>query len=412
MKTIVKIKREIIYQILLFIAMIFMTVGYNLSSYSIAALILFFFFDKNLRKKIKTVELGLYLPFLIYFFLLVVGLIYTSNMDKGIKLLTTSISFLILPLIILTEKISRERIFKILLGYKYWLIALAIYLIIHKLFIQGGPLWTLTLFTLKTEIGIHQLYFSQFYYLGLLITSYQIIQKRKSVFLFLELLFFIFFIILLGSITAIVITVATIFILITFFFSKETLLIKSLLILSLLIGGFFISKTTIVKSKIKKLDTIEWSLQKNIEKHKKFKEGFGKVNTLNLRFLKWYSAKEIIEDNFFTGVGTGDGIDKLVEEYEKIEFKNGIEGRLNAHNQYLETFLKLGIFGLMSLLLLIIFALKFALKNQSYFIFFIILFISISFVLESMLERQHGVLFMCFFLPLFYVFDKVKKNKV
>jgi O-antigen ligase len=402
-----KIDRRRIYLLLLLLVMILMTVGYNLSSYSIGTLILFYLVDKNLIKKIREVNIKMYFPFLFYFSLLLIGLIYTDNMGKGIKLITTSISFLVLPLILLTEKISKNQIFKLLIIYKYWLIVLALYLMVHKVYIQGGPLWTMTLFTLKTEIGIHQLYFSQFYYLGLLIASYQIIKRsKKTVIIFIELLFFIFFIILLGSVTAIIITLLTSLMLIFFFFSKERNAVKGGLITLLFLGVFFVSKTAIVKSKIKKIQTIDWTLSSNINTHKELKEGFGKVNTLNLRFIKWHCAKEIIINNIWFGVGTGDAKDTLVEEYKKIGFKNGIESRYNAHNQYLETFLKFGIFGFLSILLLLGLYFKYAFKHKSFFIFFITLFLSLAFMFESMLERQHGIIFLSLFLPLFYVFNK------
>ena len=409
MKMSFRISREVLYQVLLVLVMIFMTTGYNFSSFSIAALTIFYVADKHIGSKIKSVNLKFYLPFLCYFGLLLIGMIYSSNIDKAIKLTTTSVSFLLLPLILLTESISKSNLDRLLMIYKYWLIVLAFYLMIHKVFIQGGPLWTMTLFTLKTQIGIHQLYFSQFYYVGLLMSAYEIIKgDKKTILTFLETGFFIFFLVLLGSATAIIITILTLVFLGYYYVSKKRVATKILFILSLILVGFLASQTQIIKSKIQKNSTIDWDIERSIEKHKELKEGFGKVNTLNLRFIKWYAAKEILKDHYWVGVGTGDAQDQLVSQYEKIQFANGIQSKYNAHNQYIETFLKFGVFGIISILWLVFSPLMKAIESRNYFLFFVTFFLAISFLLESMLERQHGIVFMCFFIPLFHVFNREK----
>ena len=69
-------------------------------------------------------------------------------------------------------------------------------------------------------------------------------------------------------------------------------------------------------------------------------------NSVNLRVEKIKSAKEVIAQNWLWGVGIGDVQDVLNEEYKKRGFELGYKVNLDTHNQYLETWIGLGIFGL------------------------------------------------------------------
>jgi O-antigen ligase len=387
--------------------MIFMTIGYNLSSYSIGALILFFLVDKKLIQKIRSIDFKFYAPFLCYFLLLLIGMIYTEDQKFGWRIVSLSVSIFLIPLVILSEKITSKQLLKLLIYYKYWLILLALYLIVHKLFIAKGPLWTLTMFSLETQIGIHQLYFSQFYLIGVLIGFKQLFNNETHRLLRgLEILFFIFFIVVLGSFTAVLITMAIAFVLSLRLIRDKTIQFKSIFIGVFILGSVALSQTTIVKTKLQKLSTIEFNFKENLEQHKELKNYFGRVNTINLRMIKWYSASNIITSNFLGGVGTGDGINALVEEYKKLNFKNGIDFKYNAHNQYLETTIKFGIIGLVSIILLLYNPLRAAVKQKNFMLLSVTVFLIGAFCFESMLERQHGVVFLSFFIPLLYVFNK------
>jgi O-antigen ligase len=120
------------------------------------------------------------------------------------------------------------------------------------------------------------------------------------------------------------------------------------------------------------------------------------------RVVIWKASMEIIKNNFLFGVGTGDVKDKLMEEYRKANASNVWETKRNAHNQYVQTFIAIGITGL--LLLLAIFAVPAFLSfKQGSYIYFTFLFITgISMFFESMFETQAGVVFYALFNVLLY----------
>ena len=78
---------------------------------------------------------------------------------------------------------------------------------------------------------------------------------------------------------------------------------------------------------------------------------------------------------------------------------------LNAHNQYLQTFITLGIGGVIGLLVMLLYPLSHAISNRNLlYAGFIFIFILNIFV-ESMLETQAGNLFFAFFNALLYMYS-------
>jgi O-antigen ligase len=113
----------------------------------------------------------------------------------------------------------------------------------------------------------------------------------------------------------------------------------------------------------------------------------------------WEAAIDIVRRNFLFGVGPGDTNGTLVTEYKKNNFIDPYEKKSNAHNQYLETFINTGVFGFVTLLLLLIVPL-FILEKQNILYKIFLIMIAFNFLFESMLNTIAGVLFFGFFYNL------------
>ena len=126
-----------------------------------------------------------------------------------------------------------------------------------------------------------------------------------------------------------------------------------------------------------------------------------------IRVVMWEKALEIIKENPLLGIGNGDVKEKLqrnaeIEGYSMVKDRN-----FNVHNQYLETWMGIGIFGFIVLLLLIFMPLFF--RSRHYLLPYLIIILSTSFLFESMLNRLAGVMFFSFFLSLL-VFSHQKEE--
>lgn len=126
-------------------------------------------------------------------------------------------------------------------------------------------------------------------------------------------------------------------------------------------------------------------------------EGYG------LRVLVWDAAFELMSASpnvIFTGVGVTNTYSELKKVYKKKRYIAPFRNALNAHNQYLQLLIEVGILGL----LLVLFMLRFFYtKHKEYFllgIFFLIVF-SFNFLFESVFNRYSGIMSFSFFYCLF-----------
>lgn len=110
------------------------------------------------------------------------------------------------------------------------------------------------------------------------------------------------------------------------------------------------------------------------------------------RILMWETAFDLIRDNIILGVGTGD----VKDELQKLNYEKGYIGvadsNLNAHNQFLNSWVALGIFGLISLLgVFVTLCITKEFDNMLFvrFLSFSLLFV---FLTESFLEVQAGII--------------------
>lgn len=129
-------------------------------------------------------------------------------------------------------------------------------------------------------------------------------------------------------------------------------------------------------------------------------------NGLNLRLFLWKCGLEILRENnlYYTGTGSSVAQKKLNEKIIKYNLYQGVKGtkdigflNYNFHNQYLETTIKTGIWGLLTLLLILI-ASFFNSEKELKYVIILSLFLLCT---ESMYEMQQGAVLSSFLIGLF-----------
>ncbi len=129
------------------------------------------------------------------------------------------------------------------------------------------------------------------------------------------------------------------------------------------------------------------------------------------RIMLWESALRILQKHPIGGVGTGDVKQAFLEDYDLHGNTAGKEANLNAHNQYLQTSVALGISGLLILLLTFLVPIFIAIRQNAWVYCAFLLLVSFNLLFESMLERQAGVMFYSFFnMVLFTAIKKIEIN--
>lgn len=118
--------------------------------------------------------------------------------------------------------------------------------------------------------------------------------------------------------------------------------------------------------------------------------------------LEYFTTSlDIIESNFWFGVGTGDVAQAFEQQYIKNNSKLDIRWRLRAHNQLLTFFLTFGLIGFLIITAALIYP---AVNEKTRIKYLIILFLIVgfmSFLNEDTLETHAGISFFAFFYAFF-----------
>jgi len=120
----------------------------------------------------------------------------------------------------------------------------------------------------------------------------------------------------------------------------------------------------------------------------------------DIRLWLWKSGIEVFQENYVCGVGTGDIKHEMKDKYHQYNLSIAEEKSYNLHNQYLESALKLGVFGLLILSFWLVSTLIYAITTKNFLLFFFMLIVSVHFMFESMLNSIAGVSFFMFFYSL------------
>lgn len=117
------------------------------------------------------------------------------------------------------------------------------------------------------------------------------------------------------------------------------------------------------------------------------------------RIVYWEIATQLIKENFWLGVGTGDVKDAFNMKYESGAFNLDRAYWLRAHNQFLTFFISFGIVGF---LFFVVFFFVGTIEMRTSFIGLALFGLALlSCLTEDTLETQAGVTFFAFFLGMF-----------
>lgn len=130
------------------------------------------------------------------------------------------------------------------------------------------------------------------------------------------------------------------------------------------------------------------------------------------RELIWDHSIQLIKQHPIFGVGLGDGNDELQAQYLEIGEMDMAYKKLNAHNQFFQTTIQLGLLGLLSLISIVVYPLLNPRNKSVFFITFLtVIIVILNFLTESMLERQAGVIFLAFVSSLLIQLSKQEKDQ-
>ena len=394
--------RENLLLVTLALFLITLPISYGLNSISVILMAIFFFIDKkaNILLKLKRLKSNkLFLLFLLFFSVQLLGLLYSEDFKRGSKLIQNFLPFVVIPLTLLSEYINAKKCKKLLYANCIYMFFLLFGFLTAQFYFNGNIIRFEQQFF--TKLDISAFYFSAFIYLNIIVLLFHLkSQKYKCIIDVILIIFFFYFLILLSARISLIITAisVTLFFIRFVNFRKYDILKKITLILSSVVI-ISVSAYQIPQIK-KKIDITVRTMDFDFETILTKNQISLTRNSVEYRVLINYCSFQLFKGNIF-GVGTGDNRTEMHKQYEKLNFRAGILENFNCHNQYLEEATKTGVLGLISFILLLTFTFKVALK-QKRLLFYIIIYISLVCLTESYFYRHHGIMFGAFFIALFY----------
>jgi O-antigen ligase len=364
----------------------------------------------NFASKIKKILAGKNLFFLLLFIsvylLYLIGLLYTTNFDYAGFDLEVKLTFLVIPLFLFLsglEELSKEKVKNILIAFVLGCFASSLFSIIHSIYfynLTGDIFW---MYYVYVSYFVHPSYMSMYTIFAIAITGFFLINglienKKFRYFLFFLMFWFVLYVILLTAKAGIICMLLISAILFVYWIIK-----KRQIVMSLITAVFFIA---IVGISISQLSFLTKRLTSTISAMNNTDINVNKDDGTVQRIEIWKTSVEIIKDNFLIGVGTGDVKDELLKRYDEKGMNFAKKNHLNAHSQYFQTFITLGLFGFLALIALFIFPSIDAFKNRNYIYLFFLLIVAVNISVESMFENQAGVVFYTFFNTFLFLTGK------
>lgn len=347
-------------------------------------------FWKYFEKKEYKISTGIEIYFLSYYLLLAIGLLWTSDLDTGLFKMENKLTFLLFPILFYFSRftLSKTKILNILL------FSLCFSLILHEVIAIFRSIYHIennhwgyfkdSLFTLFMHRGYYALYLV----IGSLICHSKIYDKKNKA---MYIILFIFLSV--GVIQT---------------YSKAgvlSLLIFNLILLLFTVGRKKIWKTGLfISFGFISLFIILMSFDSNlINRFKQIPISTSQIKLENnnssesnqARILMWSASIKSMKKGSILGYGTGDDIAILKEQNESNFNRKMADKEMNSHNQFFTTALQLGIPGLIILLAAFLSSwIKFFREKDILALLISFCFFS-NFLIESMLERQAGVVLFC-----------------
>lgn len=366
-------------------------------------LIISLFFNKQNIQLIRIKNVLIASPsiwFLIYYILLLLGLIWTEDIPFGLSKLENKLTFLIFPLLFQICKFNatfKQIVNVLLISILFSLISSNILAFLH-IENQSSLNWNFfeKLSNSKSfSWNMHRSYFATYCNILVVLMFQRLTTIEKDRYRLIPI-----FGIAIGSlgviqslskINILILFLSFTFFLIVFFVKGFNIREKLILLSFFLTGLFFTVNNKAIRHRFNEIkeSTTSIKLENNTT-----------LQSSAIRMIMWNTSWEVWKESFLLGSGTGD----YSAELTKRNFNKGNYGvakeELNSHNQFLNTGVQLGAVGVFVLFMLFFSSIRYFLRSTWRWMILVVFLIN--FLVESFLETQAGIVLFCILILLFF----------
>ncbi len=386
----------------------FLPFGINYAIFILVWAVCFFAFD-NVKLGMQGVFTNKWSFVLLAFFLIhVLGYFFSTNKSGALNAIEIKLSFLAFPILIFASDYKDIQIKKILISFVSGCVLASFINLFRAFYLYFFEDFNAFFYT-EFSYFMHPSYFAMYLIFSLLII----------------MLFYPTWLINLSNLSVKIGFMSVIFLTSIFLCSSKMGLITGLLLLPLtlaiilyqhgykkIIAGLILTLILSIAVAYKLFPT-PFERIKTALKVTSSTEMIDKTDAEStaVRILIWKESVKLIKENFVFGATAGDANDKLVESYEREGLAGALRKKLNAHNQFLQTFIGTGLIGFILLFLMTVGALIYGVLKKNYILTLFSVLIIFNFLVESMLQAQAGFIFFVFFFCFLtrYNFHKLTK---
>jgi O-antigen ligase len=386
----------------------FLPFGINYAIFIIIWTVLFFVFDdvkfglkRAFQNKWTYVLLG-------FFFLHAIGYFFSSNKSEALTAIEIKLSFLAFPILLFASDYNELRVKKIVISFVSGCILVSVMCLFRACFLYFFQDIN-AFFYSEFAYFMHPSYFAMYLVFAQLIVMLfypKWLAHLSSLNIKIGFISVIFLVSIflcsskMGLITAFLLLPATLFIIL---FNKGYKKMIIGLILSLVVGITITYKLFPSPFERLKVAFKVTASSQTIDKTD--------AESTAVRILIWKESIKLIKENFWFGTTAGDANDKLIQSYKKEGLLGALIKKLNAHNQFLQTFIGTGFLGFVLLLLMTVFVTIYGFVKRNYILVIFSVLMICNFLVESMLQAQAGFIFFVFFLCLLLKYNFYKLSK-
>ncbi len=415
MKNILAYLDKAIYFSLIYITITF-PLSFRYSNVGLVALVVFWIVKKGIAKEgfhlsfRNRNERLVFFSYLLLFFWQVITLFYTENLESGVKNLEGKLSLLVLPIVMYDLKLDIEKWYSLVKFYIYSLSVCTLFLLGQSTYNYFSEGYFLTYHDFTRSLDFHAVFYSYYIFLSLqfvfMLYRKMNLKKFEKWIMVASVVFSVVALIISASKNVIVVSILSFVVALSLRVFKQKLKAKEVLIsiLVVILSGLAISQIPSIKNRyleLGKLDGIE-NLDKINSGILLTHEDNVKFNGTSLRIVFWsVGIKKLLSENrLMIGLTPGDRRAIMNEEF----YENGLNPAFenyNLHNQYVQTFVEMGLIGLLLYVLLNFFYFKLAISDKNYLLLIFMIAFTIFQMTESVLERNKGIVFFIFFILFF-----------
>lgn len=331
----------------------------------------------------------------------VIGIAYSSDVRHAVNDVVHKLSFVVLPLVFTLVELDERKRYNVASAFVLGCLCSMLIMLGRATVAAAAPESTAVLphfMYCELTRPFHPTFFAMYLALALAIALHRLYDasqpaKWRMAYAFFVLLLMVFCYLIASRAGIFVMLVALVFVtLVRFKYGRVALIAM---------GGMGLIAGLVIMVGVLRTGSTD-SVVAGLLHHNRLR-GYTTDTQQDVRVQIWSTVPMVLKGHWLLGVGPGDSKKELAAAYEYRQLAH-LDEKLNAHNQYLQTIVNIGLVGLVLLISMLACSVVVCFNKIARcavpLVFVVI--VGLHFMFDTMLEFIQGIMFFAFFYGLFF----------